>query len=190
VLIALAEHSGQIVEIGRWVLERAWSERARWRTYQGGRLSVSINVSARDRDGLVRDRHRAQVVLNDVKALGVKLALDDFGTGYSSLSYLMTYPIDAIKVDPVFVANLGRNAAGDTIVSAVIRLAHGLGMSVVAEGVETMAQRRQLVALGCDFCQGFYFARPMSAARLDTLLEHGANGSPPPLPELSTATEA
>jgi diguanylate cyclase (GGDEF)-like protein len=210
VLISLAEQSGQIVDIGKWVLERASEERNRWQTPRADGLAVSINISAHqlmsadftetvaaalddhslDAGSLtlevtetvfVRDRQRALLVLNDLKDLGVMLALDDFGTGYSSLSYLMTYPIDTIKVDSDFVANLGRNAASDTIVSAVIELAHGLGMSVVAEGVETPSQQRRLAGLGCDFCQGFYFARPMSVSSLDTLIRRG-NGSPPPLP--------
>jgi diguanylate cyclase (GGDEF)-like protein len=214
VLISLAEQSGQIVEIGRWVLEQAWSERSRWQTQTTDELAVSINVSAHqvmsagftdtvaavldhasiDAASLtlevtdtvfVRDRHRAQVVLNDLKDLGVMLAIDDFGTGYSSLSYLMTFPIDSLKVDPVFVASLGRNPASDTIVGAVIRLAHGLGMSVVAEGVETVGQQRQLVGLGCDFCQGFYFARPMSGPSLDTLIHAGSKGSVLPMPAAS-----
>jgi diguanylate cyclase (GGDEF)-like protein len=211
VLISLAEQSGQIVEIGEWVLKRASSERTRWQTRRADGLAVSINVSAHqlmaagfaetvaavlesasfDAESLtlemtesvfVRDRQRALVVLNELKELGVMLALDDFGTGYSSLSYLMTYPIDTIKVDSVFVSNLGRNPASDTIVGAVIGLAHRLGMNVVAEGVETPSQQRQLAGLGCDFCQGYYFARPMSASSLDALIRGNGEGSPSALP--------
>ena len=124
----------------------------------------------------VRDGERALFVLNDLKDIGVKLALDDFGTGYSSLSYLQRFPVDTVKIDREFVANLGEDPASHTIVAAVIQLAHGLGMTVVAEGVETAEQHRELTALGCDSCQGFYFARPMTAANLDTVLQHHAQG--------------
>jgi len=102
----------------------------------------------------------------------VRLALDDFGTGYSSLSYLKQFPVDIVKIDQMFVADLGRDPASLSIVAAVVQLAHGLGMTVVAEGVETAEQYQELNRLGCDFCQGFYFARPMPAARLETLIQH------------------
>ena len=101
------------------------------------------------------------------------LALDDFGTGYSSLTHLLNYPVDTIKVDRAFIANLGRDEVSNTIVTGVTNLAHGLGMSVVAEGVETVQQRDELTRMGCDSCQGFYFARPMSASALEALMhEH------------------
>jgi EAL domain-containing protein (putative c-di-GMP-specific phosphodiesterase class I) len=112
----------------------------------------------------------------------VMLALDDFGTGYSSLSYLMRYPVDYIKVDREFVARLGRDPASGTIVGALVQLAHGLGMTVVSEGVETVEQHGVLSELGCDYCQGFYFARPMSGAGLDAIIRQGADGHNPRLP--------
>ena len=110
----------------------------------------------------VRDPERALTVLNDIKDMGVKLALDDFGTGYSSLSYLKRYPVDSLKIDQEFIADLGQVDSSATIITAVVGLAHGLGMNVVGEGVETVEQHGRLVDLGCDACQGFYFARPMS----------------------------
>ena len=85
----------------------------------------------------VRDRDRALIVLDELKAIGVNLALDDFGTGYSSLSYLQTLPIDTIKIDQSFITGLDGNRANQTILIAIIELAHGLGMTVVSEGVET-----------------------------------------------------
>jgi EAL domain-containing protein (putative c-di-GMP-specific phosphodiesterase class I) len=100
----------------------------------------------------------------------VKIALDDFGTGYSSLNYLKRFPIDTVKIDQEFIADLETDEASRAIVSAVVELSHRLGMTVVAEGVETAEQHEQLAALGCDYCQGYYFALPMSAADLDTLL--------------------
>jgi diguanylate cyclase (GGDEF)-like protein len=204
VLIPLAER--QIIDIGRWVLEQAWSDRDRWQSDNADDLSVSVNVSAHQlmsagfadtvaavldggstRPGLltlevtesvfVHDGERALFVLNDLKDIGVQLSLDDFGTGYSSLGYLRRFPVDTVKIDREFVSHLAEDPASHTIVTAVIALAHGLGMTVVSEGVETAAQHRELTALGCDSCQGFYFARPMNASNLDTLIQHHVEGS-------------
>jgi EAL domain-containing protein (putative c-di-GMP-specific phosphodiesterase class I) len=125
----------------------------------------------------VQDTDRALVVLGELKDLGVTLALDDFGTGYSSLTYLKRFPIDIVKIDRGFVADLEHDRASHSIIFAVVELAHLLGMTVVAEGVETLGQYEQLAALGCDFCQGFYFARPMSAGDIHTLVR-GPVGDP------------
>jgi diguanylate cyclase (GGDEF)-like protein len=203
VLIPLAERSGLIVDVGRWVLEQARADQGEWRA-DAGSLQLAVNVSAHQlmsvgfaesvataiagRPGephlltlemtesvFVRDPERALTVLNDIKDMGVRLALDDFGTGYSSLSYLKRYPVDCLKIDQEFVSDLGTLDSSTTIIAAVVGLAHGLGMSVVGEGVETAKQHGHLTELGCDSCQGFYFARPMSSSRLDTVL--GENGS-------------
>jgi len=211
VLIPLAERFGQIIDIGKWVLEQAWSARQRWQGDHAEELSVSVNVSAHQlmsagfvdtvaavldsasiRPGLltlevtesvfVRDGERALFVLNDLKDIGVKLALDDFGTGYSSLGYLRRFPVDTVKIDQEFVAHLAEDPASHTIVTAVIALAHGLGMTVVSEGVETAAQHRELTALGCDACQGFYFAAPMTASSLNRLIQRRREGNPQYLP--------
>jgi diguanylate cyclase (GGDEF)-like protein len=217
VLIPLAEQSGLIVEIGRWVLEQAWSDRQRWQRHRADDLAVSVNVSAYQlmapgfadtveavldsasadpsqltlevtESVFVRDGQRALFVLNDLKDLGVKLALDDFGTGYSSLGYLMRFPVDTIKVDRTFVAELEGDSASHTIVAAFIQLAHDLGMSIVAEGVETAEQHHELARLGCDSCQGFYFALPISASSLDNLIQHASDGKPR-LPVRTTITK-
>jgi EAL domain-containing protein (putative c-di-GMP-specific phosphodiesterase class I) len=100
----------------------------------------------------------------------VRPALDDFGTGDSSLSYLLHYLINVVKIDRSLVAGLRRNTASESLVAAVVQLAHSVGMTVVAEGVETADQHQALDWLGCDLCQRFYFARPMPAATLDTLI--------------------
>ena len=110
------------------------------------------------------------------------LALDDFGTGYSSLNYLMAYPVDIIKIRPAFIAKLGHDSASNTIVIAVIKLAHDRGMTVVAEGVETPEQQALLAELGCDYCQGFHFAHPMSAATLAALIQRSSDGTALHLP--------
>jgi FOG: EAL domain len=136
----------------------------------------------------VQDSERALVVLSDLKHLGVKLALDDFGTGYSSLDYLKRFPIDIVKIDQTFVADLERDQASHAIVLAVIELAHMLGMTVVAEGVETAEQHKRLASLGCDSCQGYYFARPMSADDLDTLIQRSVAGETVHLPALAPAS--
>jgi diguanylate cyclase (GGDEF)-like protein len=202
VVIPLAEQSGLIVDIGRWVLEHAWADGQRWQQdEQPYDFGMSVNVSAHQlmsagfadtveavlaststrpdlltlevtESVFVRDGKRALFVLNDLRDIGVKLALDDFGTGYSSLSYLMRFPVDIIKVDRTFVADLEEDSPSHTIVAAFIQLAHDLGMSIVCEGVETAEQRDELGRIGCDSCQGFYFGAPMSASRLDSLISH------------------
>jgi len=200
-LIPLAEESGLIGDIGQWVLEHAWADRKRVQCSSGdGELTMSVNVSAHQlamagfaasvaavlatdeadphlltlemtETVFVRDSKSVRIVLNDLKDIGVMLAIDDFGTGYSSLSYLGQFPVDIVKLDRSFVADLEKVVASHTIVSAVIQLAHDLDMTVVAEGVETMEQHLEVTRLGCDFCQGFYFAQPMGAADLGALVE-------------------
>jgi EAL domain-containing protein (putative c-di-GMP-specific phosphodiesterase class I) len=107
----------------------------------------------------------------------VTLALDDFGSGYSSLGYLRRFPVDTVKVDREFVANLGHDVPSQIIVTAVIALAHGLGMTVISEGVETAGQHQELTRLGSDSCQGFYFARPMPYPKLHGLIGRLADAS-------------
>ena len=124
-------------------------------------LTLEITESA-----LMKDAAAALVGLQALKEIGVLLAVDDFGTGYSSLSYLQRFPLNILKVDRMFVAELGLQTGGDEIVSAVIELAHALDLRVVAEGVETERQFDVLRALGCDFAQGFLFSRPVPANEL------------------------
>jgi diguanylate cyclase (GGDEF)-like protein len=206
ILVPLAEQSGLIIEIGRWVLEQACPDRQRWQNGQSHGLTMSVNVSAHQlmapdyvatvadvlaRAGtdpkhvtlevtesvFVQDSERALVVLNELKDLGVRLALDDFGTGYSSLTYLKRFPIDIVKIDQGFIADLVQDRASHAIVVAVIDLAHMLDMTVVAEGVETTEQHGELAVLGCDSCQGYLFARPMSADAFDTLIQTDGDGA-------------
>jgi diguanylate cyclase (GGDEF)-like protein len=213
VLVPLAERSGLITEIGRWVLEQVCPARNRWQNRpHTGDLTMSMNVSAcqlmspdyvatvaavlsaTDTDPelvtlevtesvFVQDSERALVVLGELKHLGVRLALDDFGTGYSSLNYLKRFPIDVVKIDQGFVAELERDRASHAIVAKVVELAHLLGMTVVAEGVETAEQCKEVASLGCDICQGYYFARPMCADDFDNLLDRGVAGGSLHLPE-------
>ena len=210
-MIPVAEQCGEIGEIGRWTLGQAWSDQHSWRGERSGDLAVSVNISAHQllaagfadmvatvllsgssdprlltlevtESVLVQDRERAAVVLGALKGIGVTLALDDFGTGSASLRQIMDYPIDTIKVDRAFVANLGPDPASEMIVTSVVQLAHGLGKTVVSEGVETAEQHQALTRLGTDACQGFYFARPMPASAIDALIRHGRAHSDTRLP--------
>jgi len=191
--IPMAEETGLIVPLGRWVLETACRQAARWRRSAGGTKApfVSVNLSARQfiqadlvedvaavlaatglepaaleleiTESVVMDQSEIGVrSLRRLRDLGVRLVLDDFGTGYSSLAYLKHLPLDMLKIDRSFVLGLDE-VADRSIVDAVIALAHGLGIGVVAEGIETRAQADRLRASGCDLGQGYLFARPMPA---------------------------
>ena len=120
---------------------------------------------------LMEDVEAERHTLSALRELGVGLAIDDFGTGYSSLTYLKRFPVSGIKIDQTFVAGLGVDTFDTAIIESVIELAHAVGLHVTAEGVETVEQMLRLRALGCDYAQGYYFARPQPAAALDALLE-------------------
>jgi EAL domain-containing protein (putative c-di-GMP-specific phosphodiesterase class I) len=112
----------------------------------------------------------ASAMLKEMKSLGVLLGIDDFGTGYSSLSYLSRFPIDTLKVDGTFVSRIGEDKENLEIVRTIITLAHNLKMDVIAEGVETAEQLSQLRDLGCEYAQGYYFSRPVSAEQANDLI--------------------
>ncbi len=183
--IPLAEESGLIVEMGEWILRQACREASSWPKA----LQVAVNLSpAQFMHGdvvglvhsilletglapgrleleitegvLIEDFDRGLALLRRLKALGVRVSMDDFGSGYSSLSYLQAFPFDKIKIDRAFVMNLGRNPQSASIVRAVIGLGHGLGMSIVAEGVETQEQLAFLADEGCDAVQGYFLGKP------------------------------
>jgi EAL domain-containing protein (putative c-di-GMP-specific phosphodiesterase class I) len=119
---------------------------------------------------LMEDPEASAQTLEALKALGVRIVLDDFGTGFSSLAYVRRFPIDVLKVDRSFVQDLGDGATDATIVEAVLSMARGLRVGVIAEGVETPAQSRALEALGCELAQGYLFARPLDPADLEQRL--------------------
>jgi diguanylate cyclase (GGDEF)-like protein/PAS domain S-box-containing protein len=192
--VPLAERTGAIVELGRWVIEQCCRDLS-----SGGLVrSVSINLSARQlvdarlpetveaalsscgleasalcfevtETALVEDPARAAAALAALRRLGARVAIDDFGTGYSSLAQLKTLPVDVIKVDRLFVQGLADDARDLAVVAAIIRMAGALGLDLVAEGIETEAQRERLAALGCEHGQGFLFARPMPLEALHGL---------------------
>ena len=200
-LVPVAEQSGLITEIGTWVLERSCRDHARWTAAQPGRVvDLSVNVSARqlmaagyaddvvtvlERTGmdptrlvlemteniLLDESARVLAVLDDLRDLGIRLALDDFGTGYSPLSYLRRLPVHIVKIDRSFVADLDGGPAGTAIVAGVTTMAHQLGLTVVAEGVETATQHDRISAIGCDAGQGRFYAPPMPSDDIAALLE-------------------
>jgi EAL domain-containing protein (putative c-di-GMP-specific phosphodiesterase class I) len=130
---------------------------------------------------LVAESESTATTLDDLKALGLRLVLDDFGTGYSSLAYLRRFPIDGLKIDRRFVAGMGTSDEDTTIIEAIVKMAAGLRIGVVAEGVETVEQARDLVRIGCVHAQGYYYARPMPADELTATLAG-------PLPEPARRT--
>jgi EAL domain-containing protein (putative c-di-GMP-specific phosphodiesterase class I) len=113
---------------------------------------------------------RSTAILDELHRCGLQIAVDDFGTGYSSMSYLKRFPVSKLKIDRSFINDLGSNAKNDSIVKAMIDIAHGLGMSVVAEGIETTAQLSCLYAFGCDQYQGYLFSRPLNAVDVAAVL--------------------
>jgi EAL domain-containing protein (putative c-di-GMP-specific phosphodiesterase class I) len=116
---------------------------------------------------LLENMEHANVVLSELKEIGLNLSIDDFGTGYSSLTYLQRFPVQKLKVDKSFIQKLGIDEVSSEIVSAVLKLAKGLGLDVVAEGVETNQAADFLKDMGCDLAQGYYFARPTAVENLD-----------------------
>jgi EAL domain-containing protein (putative c-di-GMP-specific phosphodiesterase class I) len=127
------------------------------------RLELTETVTMRDEDRTTR-------ILSELRNLGVRLCIDDFGTGYSSLSYLRRFPLDILKIDRSFVSDMLNNSESHEIVKTVLSLGSNLGMKVIAEGVETSAQAKQLQSLGCEFAQGYFFSKPIEAAALKQAL--------------------
>lgn len=193
--IPIAEESGLIVEMGEWILREACREAASWPKP----LQVAVNLSpAQFMHGdvvglvhsilietglapgrleleitegvLIEDFDRGLALLRRLKALGVRISMDDFGSGYSSLSYLQAFPFDKIKIDRAFIINLGRNPQSAAIVRAVIDLGHGLDMSIIAEGVETVDQLAFLAKEGCDGVQGYLLGKPLPIGKYAGLI--------------------
>jgi EAL domain-containing protein (putative c-di-GMP-specific phosphodiesterase class I) len=198
--VPVAEDSGLIVPLGKWVLREAIRMAGHWRALRPeppAPLVVSVNLSARqlvepdfvatvgrmlDEAGvdprqlaleitesqLMEDPLASADTLAALRELGVRPVLDDFGTGYSSLGYVKHFPLEFLKLDRSFVADLGERDA--VIVGAVVEMSRALEARVVAEGIETEAQLEQVTALGCDLAQGFHFSRPVPPERIDELL--------------------
>jgi EAL domain-containing protein (putative c-di-GMP-specific phosphodiesterase class I)/CheY-like chemotaxis protein len=202
--IPVAERSGQILVLGHWLLHEVARQILAWKDAGHKTIPVSVNISARqfergDIVGLVRevlesddrltpDMFELEItetviltgvdetarILESLKAVGVRLALDDFGTGYSSLSYLKNFPFDCLKIDQAFIRNLENDRRDMAITRTIVELAHNLGLSVVAEGVETHAQADIIRSFGCDEIQGYLVARPQPALDITPFLSGSA----------------
>jgi len=206
-LISVAEETGLIIELGEWVLGTACKQFADWRR-EGLELEyISVNVSVRQLEdpefltrllraltvaGMRGEELQLEItesvlahdaalrpLLDEIVARGVRLALDDFGTGYSSLGYLRTFPIHTLKIDRSFVLNLPQDIAGCRLVESIIVMCDALEKRVVAEGVETQAQRDFLLAMGCAGLQGYLLGRPMEAAAIPRWLNQQPAGLKP-----------
>jgi EAL domain-containing protein (putative c-di-GMP-specific phosphodiesterase class I) len=198
--IPMAERSGLIVAIGRWVLEEASRQAAIWR-HCGHHIGVSVNVSARqlDGDGLIEDVRQAltrsglepasltlEVTetalmrnsdasaerLATLKGLDVRIAIDDFGIGYSSLAYLSRFPADVLKIDRSFVEGVATSTEAATLVHTLVQLGQSLGLETLAEGIEDKAQLRILQREHCDVGQGFLLSRPLEPEAVTELLDY------------------
>ncbi|MDH3664106.1 MAG: EAL domain-containing protein, partial [Alphaproteobacteria bacterium] len=197
--IPLAEETGLIYDLGLWILEAACRQHALWREAGLDNLRLAVNISPYqlkrgdlerdvgailDRTGMVLDQLEFELtetalmqegettrLLQRLAALGISVALDDFGTGYSSLSYLRRFPIDRIKIDRSFVCDISGSQSDGALAKAVIMLAHGLNVGVIAEGVETAAQLSLLRHFGCDEAQGFLLGEPVAGDHLPTMIE-------------------
>jgi predicted signal transduction protein with EAL and GGDEF domain len=189
--VPLAEETGLIGSLGRWVIMEACRQAAQW----SDTASIAVNVSGRqledhgyifdvadalERSGiaperlvleitesvLMRDPQAALERLGALRILGVRIAVDDFGTGYSSLAYLQRFPVNVLKIDKAFVTGVDEGEGGAALVRAIVALGRSLGLGTVAEGVETAEQARALRALGCHYGQGYLFSRPVPIERV------------------------
>jgi EAL domain-containing protein (putative c-di-GMP-specific phosphodiesterase class I) len=200
--IGVAESTGLIVPLGRWVLTEACRQAVEWGAGSARRLKMAVNVSVRQFDhcdlsvmvaevlaetGMPADQlcleMTESVLLTDtdenltqllrLKQLGITLAMDDFGTGFSSLAYLRRFPMDTLKIDRSFVERLGGDSEDVALVRTIVRLAESLGMSTVAEGIEEPVQLVALREMGCDYAQGYLLSRPVPAPEAGRLLTEG-----------------
>jgi len=208
--ITLAEETGLILPIGAWVLEAACQQLALWASQPAmAQLSIAVNVSARQfresnfveqvlatlqrthanpqrlkleltESVLVANAEEVIVKMNALKAMGIGFAIDDFGTGYSSLSYLKRLPLERLKIDQGFVRNILTDADDAAISRAVIAMATSMGLGVIAEGVETEAQREFLASLGCHTYQGYLFNRPLPPEKFEALAQRLGRGAAAP----------
>lgn len=206
--IPIAEETGLIIPIGKWILHEACRQVSLWHNnYKGtDSLIINVNMSAMQlkqwdiveqinevlhetsisprnlnieitESALITDVKNSQIVLEQIRNLGVSIQIDDFGTGYSSLSYLQQFPFNVIKVDRSFVQQLDSNDKNHGVVKSIILMAHELNMQVTGEGIETVSQLTRLKSLGCEHGQGYYFSKPLDKENAEKLLVQYFNGS-------------
>jgi EAL domain-containing protein (putative c-di-GMP-specific phosphodiesterase class I) len=197
--IPFAEQTGFIRWLTRWTLDHSMAQAAQWQR-DGKALNLAVNISAEDigdarfdsrvasllnrnqlppslltleltESGFIEDPARALSMLDALAALGVSLSIDDFGTGYSSLSHLARMPVHEMKIDRSFIQNLESDPEFITVVRSAIDMAHGLGLKVVAEGIETAAAGNRLREFGCDIAQGYFYSKPMPRESFEKWLE-------------------
>jgi diguanylate cyclase (GGDEF)-like protein/PAS domain S-box-containing protein len=197
--IPVLEETGLIVQVGTWVIVAACRQIRQWMDSSIHPVPISVNVSGRQfvdgdlvadviaalgdnaitsdlleleltESSLMANTERTIASLHELRSLGVRISIDDFGTGYSSLSYLRRFPIDTLKIDIAFIRDITKSSEDATIALAIIGMAHGLDLDVIAEGVETAAQLAYLQHHGCDQIQGYFFSRPLPVAELEEIL--------------------
>jgi len=205
--IPIAEETGLIIEVGDWVFREAVKQVQAWRTSLHPEFQISVNkspvqfhnpnhntegwleclnqlglpgksITVEITEGLLLDASSIVTErLFEFRDAGIQVALDDFGTGYSSLSYLKKFDIDYLKIDQSFTRNLAFGSEDMALCEAIIEMAHKLGLAVIAEGVETPEQRELLISAGCDYAQGYLFAKPMQPLEFESFLENGTDFS-------------
>ena len=199
--IPIAEETGLIIEIGRWVAQEACRQASLWQA-RGVQMVMAINVSGRQLDeegfvaeiadilgetdvepaslvleitetALMGDPGAAAARLEELTRLGVRIAIDDFGTGYSSLAYLRQFPVDSLKIDRSFVSAIGSSSDASALVRTLVQLGKTLHLTTLGEGIESVEQLAELRHAGCDLGQGFLLARPLAAEKIDEMLDEG-----------------
>ena len=198
--IPLAEETGAIISIGKWVLHSACQQTSEWHEKGYAGLYVAVNLSTRQfrepdlietieqvlestglspdclklevtESGIMKDPEQAVAKMKILRAKGIRFSIDDFGTGYSSLSYLKRFPIDTLKIDRSFVTDCSTNKDDQEIIKTIISMAQSLNLETVAEGVETEEQLDFLIRQGCHIMQGYYFDQPMPANKFEKILQ-------------------
>ena len=200
--IPIAEQIGLIVQLGRFVIDEVLNRTAIWQKEHNPCFRITVNISPRQfrdpdlLDFITNTLHQSGVAsktleleitegvlmsghayikdaLEQLSGLGVSVSMDDFGTGYSSLSYLRSYPFNTLKIDRSFIMGISEDTTDRELINAIIAMAHGLNMKVIAEGVETEEQLHFLKELGCNYAQGYLLSKPITADEISNLLSSG-----------------